>query len=135
VTTQDEADQRRGLERAREIALFRYSLVQEVISPHLTASQRGRRVRELAAATHAGPGGREVRVSYQSINRWKRAYLDGGFEELVPAPRQASPRTPGEVLDLAAALKRENPGRTAAAAQVQRILRTAPCSGCSPGWS
>jgi len=127
VTTQEEADQRRRLERAREIALFRYSLVQEVISPHLTPAQRGRRVRQLAAATHAGPDGQDVRVSYQSINRWKRAYLDGGFEALVPSPRQASPRTPGEVLELAAALKRENPGRTAA--QVQRILRA------SSGWA
>ena len=127
MTTQQETDERRRLERAREIALFRYSLVQEVISPHLTPAQRGRRVRQLAAATHPGPDGQDVRVSYQSINRWKRAYLDGGFAALVPPPRQASPRTPGEVLELAAALKRENPGRTAA--QVQRILRA------SSGWA
>jgi putative transposase len=128
VTTAQEADQRRRLERAREIALFRYSLIQDVISPHLTAAQRGRQVRQLAAMPHPGPDGAEVRVSYQTINRWKRDYLAGGFEALVPAPRQASPRTPGEVLDLAAALKRENPERTAA--QVQRILRSA--SGWAP---
>ena len=127
MTTQQEADERRRLERAREIALFRYSLIQEVISPHLSPAQRGRRVRQLAAMAHTGPGGTEVRVSYQSINRWKRAYLAGGFEALVPAPRQASPRTPAEVLELAAALKRENPERTAA--QVQRILRA------SSGWA
>ena len=72
MTTQEEAGQRQRLERARAIALFRYSLVQEVISPHLTAAQRGRRVRQLAAAAHAGPDGREVRVSYQSINRLPR---------------------------------------------------------------
>ena len=128
MTTEQETDERRRLERAREIALFRYSLIQEVISPHLTAAQRGRRVRELAAAIHDGPGGGQVRVSYQSINRWKRDYLAGGFEALVPSPRQASPRTPGEVLELAAALKRENPERTAA--QVQRILRAQ--SGWAP---
>ena len=128
MTTEQETDERRRLERAREIALFRYSLIQEVISPHLTAAQRGRRVRELAAAIHDGPGGGQVRVSYQSINRWKRDYLAGGFEALVPAPRQASPRTPGEVLELAAALKRERPERTAA--QVQRILRAQ--SGWAP---
>ena len=128
MTNQQEADERRRLERAREIALFRYSLVQEVISPQLTPAQRGARVRELAAAAHAGPGGAQARVSYQSISRWKRAYLEGGFEALIPAPRQASPRTPAEVLELAAALKRENPARTAA--QVQRILRTT--SGWSP---
>jgi putative transposase len=128
VTTQQETDERRRLERAREIALFRYSLIQEVISSQLTAAQRGRRVRELAAVPHPGPGGTEVRVSYQTINRWKRDYLAGGFEALVPAPRQASPRTPGEVLALAAALKRENLERTAA--QVQRILRAT--SGWAP---
>jgi putative transposase len=127
VTTQQETDERRRLERAREIALFRYSLIQEVISPQLTAAQRGRRVRELAAMPHPGPDGTEVRVSCQTISRWKRDYLAGGFEALVPAPRQASPRTPAEVLELAAALKRENPERTAA--QVQRILRA------SSGWA
>ena len=67
-------------------------------------------------------------MSYQTISRWKRDYLAGGFEALVPPPRQASPRTPGEVLELAAALKRENPERTAA--QVQRILRAQ--SGWAP---
>ena len=127
MTTQQETDERRRLGRAREIALFRYSLIQEVISPHLTAAQRGRRVRALAAMPHPGPDGNEIRVSYQSINRWKRDYLAGGFEALVPVPRQATPRTPGEVLELAAALKRENPERTAA--QVQRILRA------SSGWA
>jgi putative transposase len=127
VTTQQETDERRRLERAREIALFRYSLIQEVISPQLTPAQRGRRVRELAAMAHTGPGGTPVRVSYQTISRWKRDYLAGGFEALVPVPRQATPRTPGEVLELAAALKRENPERTAA--QVQRILRA------SSGWA
>jgi putative transposase len=128
LTTEHEADQRRRLERAREIALFRYSLVQELIGPGLTPAERGRRHRLMAAVEHPGPGGQLVRVSYQSIGRWKRDYLAGGFEALVPAPRQASPRTPAEVLELAAALKRENPARTAA--QVQRILRAT--SGWSP---
>jgi putative transposase len=104
VTTQQETDERRRLERAREIALFRYSLVQEVISPHLTAAQRGRRVRELAAMPQTGPDGTQVRVSYPTINRWKREYLAGGFEALVPPPRQATARTPDQVLTLAAGL-------------------------------
>ncbi len=108
--------------------MFRYSLVQELIGPGLTGAERGRRHRLMAAVEHPGPGGQPVRVSYQSIGRWKRAYLGGGFEALVPAPRQATARTPAEVLELAAALKRENPARTAA--QVQRILRAT--SGWSP---
>ena len=91
MTTQQETDERRRLERAREIALFRYSLIQDVISPQLTAAQRGRRVRELAAMTHPGPDGREVQVSYQSINRWKRDYLAGGFDALVPSRGRPAP--------------------------------------------
>lgn len=44
----------------------------------------------------------------------------GGFDALVPSPRQSAPRLPAEVMELASALKKENPGRTAA--QVRRIL-------------
>lgn len=40
----------------------------------------------------------------------------------MPNPRQVTPRTPAEVLDLAVALRRENPDRTAAA--IRRILHT-----------
>src|ERR1700677_3252255 len=52
----------------------------------------------------------------------------GGFDALVPSPRRSQPRTPPEVMELAAALKKENPARTAA--QVQRILRAQ--SGWAP---
>jgi hypothetical protein len=51
----------------------------------------------------------------------------GGFYAPAPSSRQVTPRTPAEVLALAAALKRENPARTAA--QVARVLRA------SGGWS
>ena len=128
MTTADEADWRARLERARAIGLFRYSLVQELIDPGLSPAQRGRRARELAGRAHDGPGGRQVQVSRKTIDRWRLAYQAGGFDALVPSPRQPGPRTPAEVLELAAALKRENPDRTAR--QVQRILRAG--SGWAP---
>ena len=59
-------------------------------------------------------------VSCPTLSRWRRLYEAGGFDALVPSPRQCSPRTPAEVLAIAEALKREKPGRTAA--QVRRIL-------------
>ena len=123
MTTQHELDERRRLERARQVALFRYSLVQEIISPQLTPAQRGLRVRQLAAMTHDGPDG-PLRVSVPTITRWKRQYLAGGFEALVPSPRHSPARSAADLLTLAAALKRENPERTAA--QVARILREQP---------
>ena len=60
-------------------------------------------------------------MSYSTLTRWRRLYESGGFDALVPSPRQPAPRTPQEVLALAEALKREKPGRTAA--QVRRILQ------------
>jgi putative transposase len=119
--TQADEEARRRAERARQVALFRYQLICEVIDPQLSARQRGQRVRELAAAGHQGPGGGKVRVSEQTIRRWVRWWHAGGFEALVPAPARVSPRTPAEVLALAVALKRENPERTAV--QITRILR------------
>ena len=123
VTTLDEADKKARLERARETGLFRYSLVQELAEAGITAAERGRRARDLAGRAHDGPGGQPVTVSRGTLDRWRRAYESGGFGALVPSPRQCRPRTPGEVLALAEALKREKPQRTAA--QVRRILQTA----------
>jgi putative transposase len=69
-----------------------------------------------------------VRISRPTLDRWVRAWRAGGFEALVAHPARVSARTPAEVLTVAAALKRENPGRTAA--QVARILRAQ--SGWAP---
>jgi putative transposase len=113
--------------RARAVALFRYALIREAADPALSTRQRGRLVRELAGREHAGPSGEPVRVSRPSLDRWIRAWRSGGFDALAPPARQVTARTPAEVLELAAALKRENPERTAA--QASRILRA------SGGWS
>jgi putative transposase len=123
----DEADKKARLERARETGLFRYSLVQELAEPGIGPAERGRRARGLAGRVHDGPGGQAVTVSVQTLGRWRRLYQSGGFDALVPSPRQCQPRTPAEVLDLAEALKREKPDRTAA--QVRRIL------GLTAGWA
>jgi putative transposase len=86
------------VERARETGLFRYSLVQELLEPGLSQAERGWRARELAGRVHEGPGGRRVTVSYSTLTRWRRRYEEGGFDALVPSPRQPAPRTPAEVL-------------------------------------
>jgi putative transposase len=116
-------------ERARAIGLFRYRLIREAADPELSTRARGRLVRAIAAAEHTDPAGRRVRVSRHTLDRWIRAWRAGGFDALVPSPRQSSPRLPAEVLEMAVALKRENPARTAA--QVRRILRAQ--MGWAPG--
>jgi putative transposase len=116
----EEEDQAR-LERARAIGLFRYMLIREAADPALTSRQRGAMVREIAAREHEDPAGQRVRLTRWTLDRWIRDWRRGGFDALVPSPRQSQPRTPPEAMELAAALKKENPARTAA--QVQRILR------------
>ncbi|WP_406164474.1 helix-turn-helix domain containing protein [Streptomyces sp. NBC_00996] len=113
-------EERRRAERAHQVALFRYQLIREAADPALSPRQRGAMVRELAARTHTDPFGRQITVGRGTLDRWLRNWREGGFDALLPPTRQVTPRTPEEVLDLAAALKRENPSRTTA--QVVRIL-------------
>jgi putative transposase len=117
----NEDEEQARLERARAIGLFRYMLIREAADPALTSRQRGRMVRQIAGREHVDPAGRPVRLTRWTLDRWITAWRQGGFGALVPSPRQSAPRTPPEVTELAAALKKENPARTAA--QVQRILR------------
>jgi putative transposase len=108
-------------QRAQEIALWRWTLVGPAMDPALTPRQRGAVVRDLAAREHDGPDGKKkVSVSRRTVDRWVVARRDGGFEALVPEPRQCAPRTDADVVELAVGLKLENPARTAS--QVRRIL-------------
>jgi putative transposase len=123
--------ERKRRERAQTIALFRYQLICPALDAGLSTKQRGRLVREIASRAHTDPSGNQVRYSRDTLDRWIRRYRAGGFDELVPSSRKPDARTDPQTLQLAAALKRENPGRTAA--QVARILRTA--TGWAPSES
>ena len=117
-------------DRARDVGLFRYSLIRDPADPALSKAERGTLVRALAAVEHRGPDGEMVSVGRSTLDDWIRAYRAGGFDALVPKPRRSVARTPGEVLELAVAAKREAPRRTAA--QVLRVM-AAPGgeAGCS----
>ena len=121
MLTKKDDDQAARLERARSIGLFRYMLIREAADPSLTGRQRGALVRAVAGIAHTDPDGRTVRITRWTLDRWIADWRRGGFDALVPSPRQSQPRTPPEVFELATALKKENPGRTAA--QICRILR------------
>lgn len=118
--TDNDTEKAARLERARQIGLFRYMLIREAADPMLTGRQRGALIRALAARAHTDPAGRTVRITRWTLDRWIAHYRTGGFDALVPSPRQSAPRTPQEVFDLAGALKKENPSRSAA--QIRRIL-------------
>jgi Helix-turn-helix domain len=121
--------------------LFRYELIQDVIDPQLSARQRGKMVRELAQAIHTDPFGEPAQVSRQTIDRWIRAWRAGGFEALVPTPARVSARTPGEVLEVAVALKRETlsaPRRRSCGSCAPNPgghPQSAPCNATSNAWN
>jgi putative transposase len=106
--------------RARDVALFRYGLIRAAADPDLPPRQRGALVRALAAGQHKEPGGQLLRIGRSTLDRWIRDWRSGGFDALVPGSRNVQPRTSAGVLELAVALKKEKPARTAA--QVHRIL-------------
>jgi transposase InsO family protein len=131
VVSTPEQDQVRRRQRAQQVALFRYQLICPALDPDLSTKARGRIVRALAAQPHAGPFGGQQRYSRHTLDRWIRRYRTGGFDALTPSIRQPGSRIDTGVLELAVALKRENPARTAA--QVARILRAS--GGYSPSES
>ena len=127
MTTHEHDDDAARRARAQQVALFRYQLICPALDPGLSTKARGRVVRAIAAGTHTGPFGGQYRCSRDTLDRWIRRYRVGGLDALAPSMRQPGSRIDTTVLGLAVALKRENPGRTAA--QVARILRA------SSGWA
>ncbi|MHB1838119.1 MAG: helix-turn-helix domain-containing protein, partial [Solirubrobacteraceae bacterium] len=107
------------MDRAQEIGLFRWKIVGEATDMSLSARERGRLVRALAEREHLDVDGRWVRVTRTTLDRWIRAYRQGGFDALVPASRRPATGMP-ERLELAVALRSEQPARTAA--QIHRII-------------
>ena len=116
--------------RARDVALFRYSVIRAAADPGLPPRQRGLLVRELAAGQHKDPAGQPVSIGRSTLDRWIRLWAAGGFDALVPGGRQVAPRTGAGVLELAVALKKEKPERTAA--QVTRVLAARLAAGQVP---
>src|SRR4051795_13233730 len=92
-------------ERARAIGLFRYELIRDAADPELSTKARGRLVRQIAAREHVDPAGRRRRISRDTLDRWIRAWRRGGFDALVPSPRQSAPRLPVEVVEMAVAAR------------------------------
>jgi putative transposase len=118
------------MDRAQEIGLFRWQIVGEATDMSVGARERGRMVRALAEREHLAPDGSRVRVTRTTLDRWIRAYRQGGFDGLIPAPRRVVNGTPERMLELAVALRAEQPARTAA--QIHRIIMEAEGAAPSP---
>jgi putative transposase len=103
-------------DRSEALALWRYHLIAEALSPRLGARERGMIVRRIAGEEHAGPDGEPRAVSRNTLDRWIRAYRQHGLAGLHDRRRSdtGSVRRRPDLLEEAARLRREQPARSAA---------------------
>jgi putative transposase len=102
-------------ERER-IALHRFGVIAEATAERLSAAERGVIVRAIAGRVHTHPDGSERRYSRQSIDRWLRAWREGGLVALEPAERcdTGELRSHPELFAEVAQLRLELPTRSSA---------------------
>ena len=105
-----------------QVALHRWAVIAEAANAKLTAGERGALVRQVAARPHAHPDGSSRTYSRVTIDRWLRAWREGGLDALKPAERSdtGTVRAHPELFAEASALRLELPGRSAA--QIASIL-------------
>lgn len=99
-----------------ELALWRYHLIAEALSPRLGSRERGLIVRRLAGEEHTGPDGQPRWVSRNTLDRWVLRYRRQGLAGLRDRPRsdQGSTRRHPELIEEAVRLRLEAPARSAA---------------------
>jgi len=103
-------------DRPEALALWRYHLIAEALSPRLGARERGLIVRRVAGAEHHGPDGEPRSVSRNTLDRWIRAYRQHGLAGLHDRRRSdaGTVRRRPDLLEEAARLRQEQPARSAA---------------------
>jgi putative transposase len=114
-----------GNDYDEHVALFRYSVISEAVSPRLSPVERGLVVRRLAATIFTTASGEERSYSRSTIDRFIVEYRRDGLAGL--APRRRSDRGKGRVntvlMAKAVALRRAVPSRSAA--QIAEIIERA----------
>jgi putative transposase len=105
-----------GDDRQVRVALARWQVIAAATDERLTPAERGLVLAELAAEVHRDADGRPMRVTTRTLYRWLAAWRRDGFDGLKPQRRRdaGSHKIDSDVLELAAALRREAPARSAA---------------------
>ncbi len=67
-----------------ETALFRYALIRPLAEKEITKEEHRSRLSAVLSCTHEFPDGTYRKVSSSTILRWKKQYLEKGFEGLFP---------------------------------------------------
>ena len=110
-------------DRRREVALFRYSLIADLVRQELGTQGLYAKIEEKAAVEYTIPGTTRTRVAAETIRDWLKRYRRGGFDALLPKPRADRGRSrslPAPVVDVLLEIKEGNP-----ALLVQLVIREA----------
>jgi putative transposase len=101
--------------RQVRVALVRWQVIAEATDERLTPAERGRVLADIAAQVHRDADGRAFRVTTRTLYRWLADWRAQGFEGLKPTGRRDAGTFKADptVLELAAALRREAPARSA----------------------
>ena len=111
----------------QQIALFRYTLIADLVHLPVGTPGTGAMMRAKAEQTYTIPGTTRTRVAAETMRHWIKDYRHGGFDALYPKPRtdRGKPRRlPPEVAERLIALKTEN-----AALSVRAIIQKAKKEG------
>jgi len=107
-----------------QIALFRYSLIAPAITNTFEAPSLAQYFRNIAAKKHTGPDGKQVTVTYHSLERWFYSYRKDGLAGITPKERvdRGRPRAlPASAADKIYALKEKLPYITGKAVYARLI--------------
>lgn len=110
----------------QRIANFRYGLIAPLVTRKLELGEQAQLLKEIAKHSYDIPYSTSKFVSVRTLERYIKAYREGGWDALKPSPRADKLRSkaiePG-VLEKAIALKKENPTRSVR--QIMAILELA----------
>ena len=110
----------------QEVANFRYGLIAPLVTRTLNPGEQAAKLREVACHTYDIPHSDTQKISLRTLERYLKAYREGGWEALLPSVRadklQCKQIAP-DVLEKAIALKQEQPTRSVR--QIMAILELA----------
>ena len=114
----------------REIALFRYRIIADLLLLPPGSPGIGAKLQAKAEQEHTIPGTQRTRVAAETIRDWLQLYRRGGFDALYPkqrADRGQPRRLPPEVAELLVAIKAEH-----STWSVRQVIASALDSGQLP---
>lgn len=103
-------------QRRREVALFRYGVIADLLQRDVSPKERGELIRQKLGRLWQVPGKEEpVRLAESTVRDWLRAYQAGNLAALMPkrrCDRGRSRAIPAELADLLCELKEEDRSRS-----------------------